>query len=50
VDGPDVNGHDVDFDNLIRRNRRFVRQEREAMDEYEEECRAVRKLKQEGAV
>jgi ferredoxin--NADP+ reductase len=47
VDGPDVNGHDVDFDNLIQRNRRFVRQEREAMDEYEEECRAVRKLKQE---
>jgi ferredoxin--NADP+ reductase len=42
VDGPDVDGHDVDFDNLILRNRRFARQEREAMDKYQEECLALR--------
>ncbi len=44
VDGPDVDGHDVDFDNLILRNRRFVKAEREAMDKYQKECRALEKL------
>jgi len=41
VDGPDVNGHDVDFDNLILRNKRFMSQELDALHEYEEECRAI---------
>jgi ferredoxin/flavodoxin---NADP+ reductase len=30
VDGPEFNGHEVDFDNLMLRNRRFVREEEEA--------------------
>lgn len=46
VDGPDVDGHDIDFENLIQRNRRFVHQEQKAMDKYKEECRAIGKLKQ----
>jgi ferredoxin--NADP+ reductase len=39
VDGPDVDGHDVDFDNLLQRNSRFKPQEREAMQRFEQ-CRA----------
>ncbi len=30
IDGPDFDGHQVDFDELIRRNRMYVEQEREA--------------------
>jgi ferredoxin--NADP+ reductase len=30
VDGPEFDGHDVDFDELIRRNRTYRRQERQA--------------------
>lgn len=29
VDGPDFDGHEVDFDEMIRRNRMYVDQERE---------------------
>ncbi|MFX1275202.1 MAG: sulfide/dihydroorotate dehydrogenase-like FAD/NAD-binding protein [Promethearchaeota archaeon] len=40
VDGPDVDGHIVDFDNLLKRANRFKEQEEECMDcyckEYEE--------------
>lgn len=32
VDGPDFDGHEVDFDEMIRRNRMYVDQEREARD------------------
>lgn len=42
VDGPDVDGHKVDFDNLIKRNNRFSHQELVAKGDFEEECRAVR--------
>jgi ferredoxin--NADP+ reductase len=34
VDGPDVDGHDVDFDNLLQRNARYKPQEKEAMHRY----------------
>jgi ferredoxin--NADP+ reductase len=29
VDGPDFDGHKVDFDELIRRNKMYAREERE---------------------
>lgn len=45
VDGPDVDGHMVDFDNLIKRAKRFKAQEKESIELYEHECRAVEKLK-----
>lgn len=38
VDGPDVDGHDVDFDNLMKRNARFVNTEKECLDEYDQAC------------
>lgn len=41
VDGPDVDGHDVDFDNLIQRNRRFLSEEQKRLQKYHEECRAL---------
>jgi NAD(P)H-flavin reductase len=39
VDGPDFDGHQVDFDELLRRQRRFQREEEESLKRYEEECR-----------
>ena len=47
VDGPDVDGHIVNFDNLLKRADRFLEQERESLECYEEECRALEKLKKE---
>ena len=44
VDGPDVDGHDVDFDNLLKRNTRFVRVEKIRLEKYNEECRAIDKF------
>ncbi len=41
VDGPDVDGHDVDFDNLLKRNLRFIDEERRRLEEYELQCRAI---------
>lgn len=34
VDGPDVDGHNVDFDNLLARNTRFRNQEKICLDKY----------------
>lgn len=34
VDGPEFDGHQVDFDLLIRRQRMYVEQERQSYDEY----------------
>ncbi len=39
VDGPDFDGHQVDFDELMLRQRRFQREEQESLRRYEEECR-----------
>lgn len=39
VDGPDFDGHQVDFDELMRRQRRFQREEQESLERYNEECR-----------
>ncbi len=41
VDGPDVDGHDVDFDNLIQRNCRFTTEEHKRLEKYHEECQAL---------
>jgi ferredoxin--NADP+ reductase len=35
VDGPEFNGYLVDFDELASRNRRFLTQEKEAMQRFE---------------
>lgn len=34
VDGPEFDGHEVDFDELIRRNRSYLKEERTAMEEF----------------
>ena len=47
VDGPDVDGHMVDFDNLLNRAKRFIEQERESLEQYDHECKALNKFKSE---
>jgi len=47
VDGPDVDGHIVDFDNLLKRADRFLKQEKHSLECYDEECRALEKYKHE---
>ena len=40
VDGPVFDGHQVDFDDLAHRNKRFVREEQQALKDYEgHQCR-----------
>jgi NAD(P)H-flavin reductase len=39
VDGPDFDGHAVDFDDLMERLRRYAPSEREALDRWQESCR-----------
>lgn len=34
VDGPEFNGHEVDFDELIMRNRSYLKEEKIAMEEF----------------
>jgi NAD(P)H-flavin reductase len=41
VDGPDFDGHQVDFDELMLRQGRFRREEQESLTRYEEECRLM---------
>ena len=41
VDGPDFDGHEVDFDELIRRNRTYAEEEREAARDYN--CNLLKK-------
>jgi NAD(P)H-flavin reductase len=38
VDGPDFDGHQVDFEELMLRQRRFQPEEQESLKRYEEEC------------
>jgi len=42
VDGPDFDAHQVDFDDLSARLRRFAAEERLAMDRWSESCRMAR--------
>jgi len=39
VDGPDFDGHQVDFDDLMSRLRRYAREERAAAERWSENCR-----------
>jgi NAD(P)H-flavin reductase len=39
VDGPDFDGHQVDFDDLMSRLRRFNREEKAAMERWSASCR-----------
>jgi glutamate synthase (NADPH/NADH) small chain len=41
VDGPDFDGHKVNFDELMLRQKRFAREEKEALERYERETAAV---------
>jgi sulfide dehydrogenase subunit beta len=41
VDGPDFDGHKVDFDELIRRQRRFIEQEKLGLDRWLADCRSA---------
>ncbi len=45
VDGPNFDGHLVDFDELISRQKRFLKEEKEALDTYSQgvNCRCQRK-------
>ncbi|TFG16520.1 MAG: sulfide/dihydroorotate dehydrogenase-like FAD/NAD-binding protein [Promethearchaeota archaeon] len=47
VDGPDVDAHMVDFDNLLKRSRRYIDQEKESLEKYDHECRAMKKFQSE---
>lgn len=38
VDGPEFDGHLVDFDSLIKRNCRFLKEEGVSMEEYKRQC------------
>ena len=40
VDGPDFDGHQVDFDDLMNRLRRFTEEEQQAVERWSESCRA----------
>jgi len=45
VDGPDVNGHTVDFDNLLQRAKIFSDQETQSLSFDEDNCQALNKYK-----
>jgi hypothetical protein len=40
VDGPDFDGHQVDFDDLISRLHRFAKEEKLAVAKWTESCKA----------
>lgn len=44
IDGPDFDGHKVDFDELIRRNRMYADQEKEAVRDYN--CNLLKKAEE----
>lgn len=49
VDGPDVDGHIVDFDNLLNRAKRFTDLEKTSLKQYEHDCRAIEKSRGESS-
>jgi len=44
VDGPDVDGHTVDFNNLINRANRFSNQEKKSYENFKHECKNLENL------
>jgi ferredoxin--NADP+ reductase len=43
VDGPDFDGHEVNFDELMVRQKMYLSQEKESLARYEEKCEACRR-------
>ena len=41
VDGPDVDGHIVNFDNLLNRANRFIEQEKRSLEQYQHKCKVI---------
>ncbi len=39
VDGPDFDGHEVDFDEAIKRQQMYREEEKKATEQYEHECK-----------
>jgi hypothetical protein len=39
VDGPDFDGHEVDFDDLLNRLNRFRKEERQAIEKWYKSCK-----------
>jgi len=46
VDGPDFDGHKVDFNDLMMRLRRYAAEEKAALDRWSENCRMVQRNSQ----
>jgi ferredoxin--NADP+ reductase len=46
VDGPEFDGHQVDWDLLLARQRIYLEQEEQARERYEHECRALAGVKE----
>ena len=50
VDGPDFDGHKVDFADLMMRLRRYANQERTAVQRWSENCRMKEQIEPEGTL
>ncbi len=46
VDGPDFDAHEVDFEELMKRQRRFVEEEQRALNDWREKCRLAQAARQ----
>lgn len=46
VDGPEFDAHQVDFDILTKRNRMYLSQEKQSLDEYSHRCKLEAKAKE----
>ena len=44
VDGPEFDAHLVDFKNLMNRNKMYAKQEHEALEKYNHECKLDKKI------
>ena len=42
VDGPDFDGHKVDFNDLMMRLKRYAEEEKAALDRWSENCRMMK--------
>ena len=42
VDGPDIDGHKVDFNDLMTRLRRYAEEEKSALDRWSDSCRMMK--------
>jgi ferredoxin--NADP+ reductase len=45
IDGPDMDGFDLDFDEIMARNRKFEPEERIALERYKHECQCEKAVK-----